>query len=191
MRKIVFATGNANKVKEIKSQLEGEIELLNLKDINCAEELPENQDTLEGNAEEKALYVYNTYGVDCFSEDTGLEVEALNGEPGVYSARYAGESKDAHDNMNLLLEKMEGIENRKARFKTIIAIVEGGKVTQFEGIVNGEILTKKSGVEGFGYDPIFKPNEFDVSFAEVTVEQKNQVSHRGRAVRKLLGYLNG
>jgi len=190
MRKIVFATGNANKVKEIKAQLPDSIELLSLKDIGCEEELPENQDTLEGNAVEKAVYVYERYGVDCFSEDTGLQVDALNGEPGVYSARYAGESKDSNKNMDKVLQGLEGVEDRKARFRTVIAIIEEGVIKQFDGVVEGEILKERSGSEGFGYDPIFKADAFDVSFAEVSIEQKNSVSHRGRAVKKLIEYLN-
>lgn len=190
MRKIVFATGNANKVKEIKAQLPDSIELLSLKDIGCEEELPENQDTLEGNAVEKAVYVYERYGVDCFSEDAGLQVDALNGEPGVYSARYAGESKDSNKNMDKVLQGLEGVEDRKARFRTVIAIIEEGVIKQFDGVVEGEILKERSGSEGFGYDPIFKADAFDVSFAEVSIEQKNSVSHRGRAVKKLIEYLN-
>lgn len=190
MRKIVFATGNANKIKEIKAQLSDQVELVGLQDIGCTLDLPENQDTLQGNAIEKAMYVWDNFGVACFSEDTGLEIEALDNEPGVYSARYAGPEKDAEKNMDLVLSKLEGQSNRKARFRTVIAIVENGEVLTFEGQVDGEILPDRQGEEGFGYDPIFKANEFDVSFAQVTTEQKNSVSHRGRAVKKLLEYLN-
>lgn len=213
MKKIVFATANENKIKEIQALIPENIQLLGLADINCTEEIPETQATIEGNASQKALYVYNNYHVNCFADDTGLEVEALEGRPGVLSARYAGESKDADDNMNKILGELQGSTNRKARFKTVISLVIEGKEMQFEGIINGTILTEKQGTSGFGYDPIFAPDlslnpspienglepksgeaESDVkskiSFAEMELSQKNKISHRALAVNKLVKYLN-
>lgn len=163
--------------------------MLSLKDIGCEEEIPENQETLEGNAAEKSFFIYNKFGQNCFADDTGLEIEALNGEPGVYSARYAGEQKDAGANMEKVLESLKEIKNRKARFRTVISLVIDGAEKQFEGIVEGKILTKKRGKEGFGYDPIFQPDGFNQSFAEMDGKQKNEISHRGRAVQKLADYL--
>ena len=187
--KLVFATNNQHKLQEIKQLLNGSFELLCLNDIGCDDDIPENQDTLEGNAAEKAFFIYNKYGINCFADDTGLEIEALNGEPGVYSARYAGEERSADNNMDLVLEKLNKIKNRKARFRTVVSLVIDGCETQFEGIVNGQILEEKRGETGFGYDPIFKPDESDRSFAEMPMEEKNQISHRGRAVQKLVEYL--
>ena len=187
--KLVFATNNQHKLQEIKQLLNGSFELLCLNDIGCDDDIPENQDTLEGNAAEKAFFIYNKYGINCFADDTGLEIEALNGEPGVYSARYAGEERSAENNMDLVLEKLDKIKNRKARFRTVVSLVIDGCETQFEGIVNGQILEEKRGETGFGYDPIFKPDESDRSFAEMPMEEKNQISHRGRAVQKLVEYL--
>jgi XTP/dITP diphosphohydrolase len=169
--------------------LSDSIELLSLNDINCDEEIPENQETIEGNAAEKSFYIWNNYGLNCFADDTGLEIEVLNGEPGVYSARYAGEEKSAEKNMDLVLQKLFEIKNRKARFKTVISLVIDGREIQFEGIVNGQILEEKRGKTGFGYDPIFQPDESDLSFAEMTMEEKGKISHRGRAVQKLVEYL--
>jgi len=187
--KLVFATNNQHKLQEIEQILGDSIELLNLNDINCDEEIPENQETIEGNAAEKSFYIFNKYGLNCFADDTGLEIEALNGEPGVYSARYAGEEKSAEKNMDLVLQKLSEIKNRKARFKTVISLVIDGHEIQFEGIVNGHILEEKRGKTGFGYDPIFQPEESDLSFAEMTMEEKGKISHRGRAVQKLVEYL--
>lgn len=187
--KLVFATNNHHKLQEIQSLLTDSIELLSLKDINCEDEIPEDQDTLEGNASQKAFYIYNNYGVNCFADDTGLEVEALNGAPGVYSARYAGEEKNSEKNMSLLLENLHEIKNRKARFRTVISLVIEGRELQFEGVVDGQILYERRGTTGFGYDPIFQPLESDRSFAEMSMDEKNMISHRGRAVQKLVEYL--
>jgi len=187
--KLVFATNNPHKLQEIKQLLGNSIELLSLNDINCDVEIPENQETIEGNAAEKSFYIWNKYRLDCFADDTGLEIEALNGEPGVYSARYAGEEKSPEKNMDLVLQKLSEIKNRKARFKTVISLVIAGKETQFEGIVNGRILEEKRGMTGFGYDPIFQPEESHLSFAEMPMNEKSKISHRGRAVQKLVDYL--
>ena len=187
--KLVFATNNPHKLQEINQLLADSIELLSLSDINCVEEIPENQETIEGNAAEKSFYIWNKYGINCFADDTGLEIEALNGEPGVYSARYAGEEKSPEKNMDLVLQKLFEIKNRNARFKTVISLVMDGKETQFEGIVNGRILEEKRGKTGFGYDPIFQPEESHLSFAEMSMDEKNKISHRGRAVQKLVDYL--
>jgi XTP/dITP diphosphohydrolase len=187
--KLVFATNNLHKLQEIKHLLGDSIELLSLNDINCSDDIPENQDTLEGNASEKSFYIFNKYRLNCFADDTGLEIEALNGEPGVYSARYAGEAKIADRNMDLVLSKMAKIKNRKARFRTVISLVIDGIEVQFEGVVNGKILEEKRGTTGFGYDPIFLPDESDLSFAEMPMDEKNKISHRGRAVQKLVEYL--
>lgn len=189
MIKLVFATNNQHKLQEIKQILGDSIELLSLNDINCDEEIPENQETIEGNAAEKSFYIFNKYGLNCFADDTGLEIDALNGEPGVYSARYAGEEKSPDKNMDLVLEKLTEIKNRKARFKTVISLVIDGHEIQFEGIVNGQILETKRGKIGFGYDPIFQPEESDLSFAEMSMEEKSKISHRGRAVQKLIEHL--
>ena len=187
--KLVFATNNKHKLQEIQRLLNDSIELLCLDDINCLDDIPEDQDTLEGNASQKAFYIYNKYGVSCFADDTGLEVEALNGAPGVYSARYAGAERSSENNMSLVLEQMHEIKNRKARFRTIISLVIDGTEVQFEGVVNGIILEQKRGTIGFGYDPIFLPDDSDLSFAEMSMEEKNKISHRGRAVQKLVEHL--
>ena len=189
MMKLVFATNNQHKLQEIKHLLDGPFEILSLNDINCDDDIPENQETIEGNAAEKSFYIWNKYGLNCFADDTGLEIEALNGEPGVYSARYAGEEKSAEKNMDLVLQKLSEIKNRKARFKTVISLVIDGREVQFEGIVNGQILEEKRGKTGFGYDPIFQPEESHLSFAEMPMDEKNKISHRGRAVQKLVDYL--
>lgn len=188
--KLVFATNNQHKLQELTHLLGNSFELLSLNDIHCEEEIPENQDTIEENASEKSLYIYNKYGFNCFADDTGLEIDALNGEPGVYSARYAGEEKSSEKNIELVLQKLFKIKNRKARFKTVISLVIDGREIQFEGIVNGQILEEKRGTTGFGYDPIFKPDESHLSFAEMTMEEKGKISHRGRAVQKLVEYLS-
>ena len=187
--KLVFASNNKNKIQEIKHQLPEDIELLSLEDIGCNEDIPETADTIEGNAILKANYVTQNYGYDCFADDTGLEVYALNGAPGVYSARYAGEQKDANDNMNKLLSELNEITNRKANFKTVIALNLNNKQHLFEGIAKGEITTEKSGNEGFGYDPIFKPEGKNLTFAEISLKEKASLSHRGKAVAQLIAFL--
>ncbi|MCB0560879.1 MAG: non-canonical purine NTP diphosphatase [Lewinellaceae bacterium] len=189
MPSIVFATGNSHKVKEANAALNGAFEIIGLRDIGCEEELPETHPTLEGNALEKARYVHQHYQVDCFSEDTGLEAEALNGAPGVYSARYAGPANDAEANMNLLLNNLKGAENRNARFRTVIALLLNGQEYTFEGIVNGQIIPVKKGSGGFGYDPIFMPEGFNRTFAQMSTEEKNAISHRGQAIAKLRAFL--
>lgn len=188
--KICFATNNQNKLKEIKSLVDGKIEILSLRDIGCSEELPENQETLAGNSLEKAQYVYDRYQVNCFADDTGLEVMALNGAPGVYSARYAGEQRDSGNNIRLLLENLKSKENRKARFRTVISLIMDGKTNQFEGRVDGYITDGLKGLEGFGYDPVFVPEHSEKTFAEMTLEEKNLLSHRAKAINKLIIYLN-
>jgi len=187
--KIVFASNNKNKIYEIQSMLPKSIQIVSLESIGCFEEIPETSETIEGNAILKANYVTQNYGFDCFADDTGLEVEALNGEPGVYSARYAGEQKNADDNMNKLLNKLSDKTNRTAHFKTVIALNLKGKQYLFEGIASGEITTKKIGLEGFGYDPIFKPTNYDETFAELSLEVKNEISHRGKATKTLIEFL--
>ena len=188
--KLVFATRNHNKVKEIQTLIPAAIKLLSLHDVNCFEDIPETKPTIEGNASEKAFYVYQKYHHSCFADDTGLEVEALDGKPGVLSARYAGEIKDAHLNMNKVLDELKGSENRKARFKTVISLVNYGAEHLFEGIVSGSILHEKRGKNGFGYDPIFIPDGLSKTFAEMNLEEKNKYSHRAIAVNKLVEYLN-
>ncbi|MDE5568569.1 MAG: non-canonical purine NTP diphosphatase [Muribaculaceae bacterium] len=190
MKKIVFATNNSHKLEELRKLTEGKIEILSLKDINCDDDIPETADTLEGNALIKARWVKNRYGYDCFADDTGLEVEVLNGAPGVYSARYAGDGHDSHANMKLLLSNMTDKDNRKARFRTVVALIEGDDERLFEGIVNGLITYEPKGTSGFGYDPIFQPEGHDVTFAEMNAEDKNSISHRGRAVAKLIDYFS-
>jgi XTP/dITP diphosphohydrolase len=187
--KLVFATNNQNKLRELQQLLGKKIELLSLADINCEEEIPEEYDTLEDNAKQKAEYIYKKYHVNCFADDTGLEISALNGEPGVYSARYAGESKDAKANMKKVLQKLEGVTNRSARFRTVISLYLNDKEYQFEGIVNGDILEYERGKDGFGYDPIFEPLGYSISFAEMEMSEKNKISHRGLAVQKLVEFL--
>lgn len=187
--KICFATNNPNKLKEIRQMLGEQYSIQSLEDIGCSEELPENQQTLEGNSEEKARYVYDHYGVDCFADDTGLEVSALNGAPGVYSARYAGPQRKSEDNILRLLEELEGKKDRTAQFRTVITLILSGQIHQFEGIVKGEIITTKTGTAGFGYDPVFKPEGYEQTFAEMDMETKNKISHRGRAIRQLVEFL--
>ncbi len=186
---LVFATNNQHKLKELQAILGTQFKLLSLKDINCNEEIPEEQETLEGNARQKAMFVYEKYGYNCFADDTGLEIDALNGEPGVYSARYAGEAKSAEANMNKVLKKLNTVDERRARFRTVISLIVNGVENQFEGIVDGEILKEKRGGSGFGYDPIFQAEGFELSFAEMELAAKNKISHRGRAVQKLVEFL--
>ena len=187
--KLVFATNNPNKLSEIQALVPQGIEILSLKEINCNEELPETNPTLEGNALQKAKYVYDNYGYNCFADDTGLEIEALNREPGVYSARYAGEDCKAEDNMQKVLTKLENEENRNAKFRTVIARIIKGKENLFEGECNGKITKTKSGAEGFGYDPIFTPEGNEITFAEMNKDEKGEISHRGKAVKQLVGFL--
>ncbi len=188
--KIVFATNNKNKLMEVRKILGNKFEIQSLEDIGCHEDIPEKGETLEDNALMKAQYIYNKYHVNCFADDTGLEVEALGGAPGVYSARYAGGiGHDSEANMRKLLHELENNNNRKARFRTIITLIIDGKVTHFEGIVNGQIIEKRRGGEGFGYDPIFQPDGYQETFAELGVDIKNQISHRALATQKLASYL--
>ena len=187
--KLVFATHNDHKLKEVQQLLPESIELLSLKDIQCYDEIPETGKTLEENAKIKADFVTQTYGLDCFSDDTGLLVDVLNGNPGVYSARYAGEQKNAKENMAKMLKEMEGKKNRNAHFKTVIHLNLQGQSHRFNGIVEGTITTKEHGSGGFGYDPIFKPEGFTQTFGELPPETKNAISHRGRAIEKLVNFL--
>ncbi|MCF6307188.1 MAG: non-canonical purine NTP diphosphatase [Flavobacteriaceae bacterium] len=186
--KIVFATHNKNKLKEVKALMPPHIELLSLTDIGCYDEIPETSKTIEGNALIKANFVKENYGYDCFADDTGLEVAALNNEPGVYSARYAGPENNAESNMNKLLENLENKPNRNARFKTVIALILKERHQLFTGICEGEITKEKRGTDGFGYDPIFQPKGFNKTFAEMTLEQKSEIGHRGKVVRLLIAY---
>lgn len=189
-KRLVFATNNVHKLDEIRAILGSCIEVLSLKDIGYEADIPETANTLEGNAALKAEYIHRNYGLDCFADDTGLEVETLNGAPGVYSARYAGgEGHDSQANMKKLLINMQGASNRKARFRTVICLIERGQEHFFEGIVNGSIATERQGKEGFGYDPIFIPEGYDMTFAEMGNEEKNKISHRARAVKQLCAYL--
>ncbi|SFU39383.1 XTP/dITP diphosphohydrolase [Pustulibacterium marinum] len=187
--KIVFATGNLNKLKEIKQILGDAYEVLGLADIGCHEEIPETAETIEGNAILKAQYVKEHYGYDCFADDTGLEVAALNGAPGVYSARYAGENKNAEANMEKLLTELAHKNNRQAQFKTVIALVQGEALHTFEGIAKGAITKEKQGEQGFGYDPVFQPEGYRKTFAELSSVEKNSISHRGLAMKKLVAFL--
>ena len=188
--KIVFATGNPNKLREVKQLLEPNFTIVSLKEIGCVEDIPETQPTIEGNAIQKAVYVKEHYGLDCFAEDTGLEIDALGGEPGVYSARYAGPEKNAQANIKLVLQKLNGEKNRKARFKTVVALILDNNTHTFEGIVEGKIASHPSGDKGFGYDPIFFPEDSDLTFAQMSAEAKNQISHRAKAIEKLTRFLN-
>ncbi len=187
--KICFATNNAKKIEEVKAALEPDFEIVSLQEIGCFEELPETGDTLDHNAFQKARYVKDHYGVDCFADDTGLEVDALGGAPGVYSGRFAGEPRSDTRNIDLLLEKMEGETDRKARFRTVIALILEGKEYAFEGSAEGEILNQKIGTGGFGYDPVFLPQGFNKTFAELSLSEKNEISHRGKAVKSLISFL--
>ena len=189
-RKLVFATNNAHKLEEVAAILGDRVELLSLNDIGCQADIPETAETLEGNALLKSSYIYKNYHLDCFADDTGLEVEALNGAPGVYSARYAGgEGHDAQANMLKLLHELDGKENRKAQFRTAISLILDGKEYLFEGVIKGEIIKEKRGDSGFGYDPVFMPEGYDRTFAELGNDIKNQISHRALAVQKLCEFL--
>ena len=190
MKKLVFASNNAHKLSEIRAILGDRIEIISLSDLQCHEEIPETADTLEGNALIKARYVWEHYGLYCFADDTGLEVEALGGAPGVYSARFAGEHASFEDNVSLLLERLSGVAApRRALFRTVIALIDEYGTHFFEGSVDGEITLERSGDHGFGYDPIFRPEGREETFAQLTEQEKNSMSHRGRAVQKLVRYL--
>lgn len=189
-RKLVFATNNTHKLEEVAAILGDQVELLSLNDIGCQADIPETAETLEGNALLKSSYIYKNYHLDCFADDTGLEVETLNGAPGVYSARYAGgEGHDAQANMLKLLHELDGKENRKAQFRTAISLILDGKEYLFEGVIKGEIIKEKRGDSGFGYDPVFMPEGYDRTFAELGNDIKNQISHRALAVQKLCEFL--
>ena len=188
--KIVFATNNAHKLREVQQTVGDKFEIVSLRECGVVEDIPENEPTLEGNALAKARYIYSRTGLSCFADDTGLEVDALGGEPGVRSARYATDGHDDEANKRLLLERMEGKENRGAQFRTAMAVILDGEEYLFEGVVRGEILTQECGDGGFGYDPLFAPEGRSESFAEMSAEEKNAISHRGRAVRKLAEFLN-
>ena len=189
-KKFVFATNNSHKLEEVTAILGNKIELLSMKDINCHADIPETADTLEGNALLKARYIFDKYQLDRFADDTGLEVEALNGAPGVYSARYAGAAHNSEANMKKLLQDMEGIENRKAQFRTVFALIINGKEHLFEGIVKGEITKHRHGTSGFGYDPVFIPEGYTHTYAEMGNELKNKISHRALATNKLCNFLS-
>lgn len=189
MKKIVFATNNAHKLSEVSAIL-SDYEIVSLSEIRCFDNIPETADTLEGNALLKAQYIFEKFGINCFADDTGLEVDALNGEPGVYSARYAGEENNAHNNMMKLLERLSENTNREAHFRTVIALIEDGEVQYFEGRIDGQIAKEPQGRAGFGYDPIFVPLGYEKSFAELGTEEKNKISHRALAVQKLVSYLH-
>jgi XTP/dITP diphosphohydrolase len=188
--KLVFASNNANKIKEIQQLVPEYIQIVSLKDIGCTEDIPETAETIEGNAILKANYITNKYGLNCFADDSGLEVDALNGAPGVYSARYAGEPKDDSKNIDKLLLNLEKQSNRKANFKTVICLNYNGKQTLFTGIINGKIIEERIGTNGFGYDPIFVADGMTQTFAELSMEEKSGISHRGIAVKQLVEFLS-
>lgn len=190
MIRLCFATNNANKLAEIRSKVGDKFLILSLKDIGCDEELPETQDTIEGNAAQKAQYVFQKYKTPCFADDTGLEIDVLEGRPGVYSARYAGLGCTPEDNMTKILEEMNGSTNRSASFKTVVHLCLPDQEKAFTGIVKGSIRSERSGSKGFGYDPVFEPEGFDITFAEMPMETKNAISHRGKAVQQLLDFLS-
>ena len=189
MKELVFATNNLHKLKEVRDLAGSHIRLFSLADIGCNEDIPEHAETLEGNASIKAWHIYTKYGLDCFADDTGLEIEALDGRPGVKSARYAGDDCISANNISKVLLEMNGSNNRKARFRTVIALIEKGREMFFEGTVNGQILPGPRGADGFGYDPVFQPDGFSKSFAQMSLEEKNRISHRAMAIQKLIGHL--
>ncbi len=189
MKKILFATANPNKVREVNQLLTGTFLVESLSDIGFTEEVPETMPTIEGNALQKVRYVYERVRIDCFSEDTGLEIDFLDGAPGVYTARYAGPQRDPNDNMDLVLQQLGDTKNRGAQFRTVVALILNEQEYTFEGIARGTITLKKSGTEGFGYDPIFIPEGYDISFAQMDKDTKNEISHRGKAIRKLVKFL--
>lgn len=188
-KKIVFATNNIHKLAEVQQMLEAKYEVVGLKEIDFTGDIPETGETLEANASIKSKFVFEKYGLNCFSDDTGLEVDALGGRPGVYSARYAGESGNAEKNIEKLMQELEGIKNRKACFRTVVSLILDGKESFFEGVVYGEIIPEKRGGDGFGYDPVFAPDGYNETFAEMSASMKNTISHRARAVKKLLDFL--
>lgn len=190
MIKIVFATNNRHKLRELQQILGNKFELLALDDIKCFEEIPETSPTIEENSMEKAEYVYTKFKTDCFADDTGLEIEALDGRPGVYSARYAGDEKNMDKNIEKVLLELQNSDNRKARFKTVVSLILNGEKYQFEGTIKGKIIKEKRGTGGFGYDPVFVPKGYDITFAEMDASLKNRISHRGIAVQKLVDFLN-
>ena len=187
---LIFATNNLHKLTEIQALISDNFILKSLQQIGCTENIPETAPTLEGNALLKAEYIFNKYGKNCFADDTGLEIEALDGRPGVFSARYATDGHDFEANIDKVLEELAGVENRKARFRTVVVLILDGSVHYFEGIVNGEIITERKGIKGFGYDPIFLPDGYEQTFAEMPLSEKNKISHRARAVSKLVDFLN-
>jgi XTP/dITP diphosphohydrolase len=189
MNKLVFATNNAHKLAEVRAILEPEFTIISLDDLNCKDDIPETADTLEGNALLKATYIHDKFGLDCFADDTGLEIEALNGAPGVYSARYAGEDNNSYNNMSKVLSLLENKTNRKACFRTVIALILGEKTNFFEGKIDGNITLVPRGESGFGYDPIFVPEGYLLSFAQLSANEKNNISHRALAVNKLIDFL--
>lgn len=189
MKDIVFATNNKNKLREIRDIVGNEYNILSLSDIDCHDDIPETSDTIEGNALLKARWVKDKYGFDCFADDTGLEVEVLDNRPGVYSARYAGEECDSEKNIDKLLAELQGKENRKARFRTVIALIRGEEIKEFEGKIEGRIIEERRGTGGFGYDKVFMPDNSNLSFAEMQPEEKNAISHRAKATRLLIEYL--
>lgn len=186
---LVFASNNQHKVEEVRAIIGSKINLKSLNDINCHEEIPETGDTFIENAGQKSKFVYDRYNLNCFADDSGLEIDALNGEPGVHSAHYSG-TRDFQENINLVLSRLEGKTNRKARFKTVISLILEGKEHLFEGIIDGKISLQQSGVKGFGYDPIFIPEGYAISFAEMSADEKNKISHRAKAMKKLIQFLN-
>ena len=189
MHQLVFATNNVHKLRELREILNGEFDLLSLQDISCNEDIPETGDTLEVNATQKSFYIWDRYHTNCFSDDSGLEIAALNNQPGVHSARYAGEGRNAEDNIDKVLAELKEKQNRKACFRCVISLVIKGKEFLFEGRVDGEILQERHGADGFGYDPVFRPDGYEHSFAEMDAELKNNISHRGKAVEKLVRFL--
>jgi XTP/dITP diphosphohydrolase len=189
MKELIFVTNNKHKLQEIKAIIGNEFRILSLADIGCSDEIEENAETIEGNASLKAQYIWFKFGKDCFADDTGLEIDALGGKPGVKSARYAGEDCVPENNIRKVLGELAGITNRKARFKTVISLIINGQETLFEGTVKGKILHEKRGTDGFGYDPVFLPDGFDRTFAEMPPDEKNHISHRGRATQKLIAFL--
>ncbi len=188
--KLVFATNNLNKLKEVQKMMPSHIQLLSLSEIGCNEDIPETSPTIEGNAKQKAAYIKENYGHNCFADDTGLEVDALHGAPGVYSARYAGETKDAEANMDKLLSELRGKDGRNAQFKTVIALIIDNQLESFTGICKGTITETKKGDAGFGYDPIFLPDGYSKTFAELSLDEKNKISHRGKAIQQLVDFLS-
>ncbi|WP_295794451.1 non-canonical purine NTP diphosphatase [Mucilaginibacter sp.] len=191
MHQLVFATNNAHKLEEVAAKIEGQIKLLSLNDINCTDDIAETGETFRENASIKSQYIYNKYKLDCFGDDSGLEIDALNGDPGVYSARYAGQHGNHDANINKVLASLQNVTDRKARFRTVISLIWNGYEHFFEGAIEGTIRHERSGTEGFGYDPIFQPDGYDVTFAEMSLDEKNKISHRAIAMEKLVDFLNG